>query len=219
MWILATILGIVSSQTPLPPMWPDVFWQNFSEVTYYNGIGTHTNTGSYYYNWTMKAYRIDRSDGRYDRYCGLSGPHVDQDTPCTHIVVNGNRYLYFPELNECCYCCNSTMGCGVLFPGWMQDSTYIDTEIHNGVQTYKWSREGLQENYIWETPGPIPANRVTVGIYQVDDDDMNFDQRSNTYPPGSLDLPSICSLSNTCNWGFCQKFRSGQGSFDEYFYI
>ena len=54
MWILATILGIVSSQTPLPPMWPDVFWQNFSEVTYYNGIGTHTNTGSYYYNWTMK---------------------------------------------------------------------------------------------------------------------------------------------------------------------
>ena len=116
LWLILA-LGYVLAQTPLPPLWPNVFQQNFTELTYYPNIGNHENTGSYYYNYSMMAYRIDRSNGKYDRYCGLSGPYVNNDTPCSHYVVNGYRYLYYPLLNQCCYCCNSTMGCGVLLPG------------------------------------------------------------------------------------------------------
>ena len=78
---------------------------------------------------------------------------------------------------------------------------------------------GLQENFIWETVGNVPVNRETVGIYQVSDDDMNFERRANTFPQQSLNLPTMCSLSKTCDWGFCQQFRSGQGKFEEYVFI
>ena len=219
MLFIVLIFGIVSAQTPLPPMWPDVFFQDFAEVTTNPVAGVHRNVGSYYYNWTMKAYKIERSNGRYDRFCGLSGPHISQDTPCTHLVVNGNRYLYYPELNQCCYCCNSTSGCGVLFPGWMQDSTYIDTEIHNGVLTYKWFKQGNEENFFWETTGGVPTNRVTIAINQVTEDDMDFGPRSSTFPADAFNLPGICTLSTTCNWGFCQELRNGEIQFEEYLYI
>lgn len=211
--ILISILGTFA-QTPLPPLWPDVFWQNFTEITYYPNVGTHQNSGAFYYNYSMPAYRIDRDNGKYDRFCGLSGPYVDDDTPCSQIVVNSNRYLYYPALNECCYCCNSTAGCGVLFPSWLQDAKYVDTEVHNGVLSYKWSKKGGQDNFIWETTGNVPVERQTIAINQVPDDDMNFHLgRLNSFP--YITLPTICTLANTCNWGYCQELRSGSAKHQE----
>ena len=208
--MLAVLLSVsIAWAQPQPPMWPNVFWQNFTEVTYYPDIGRHHNEGAYFYNYSIPAYRISRSDGQYDRFCSLSGPHQNQTTPCDQIVVGGNRYLYYPVLQQCCYCCNSTAGCGVLTPSWLQDAKYIDTEVHNGILSYKWSKQGGQQNYIWETTGKVPLDRETVAIFQVDDDDMNFERRSNTFPAEALTLPSICSLSNTCNWGYCQQLRDG----------
>ena len=140
MWLLVLNLSFSFAQIPASPMWPNTFWQNFTETTTYPGIGTHENTGTYYYDWTVKSYRIDRSNGRYDRYCGILGPYELDNTPCSQIVNNGNRFIYYSAKNTCCFCCNSTSGCGVLFPGWMTGATYIDTEVHNGVQTYKWNK-------------------------------------------------------------------------------
>ena len=202
------LLASTCAAIPLTPVWPNIFWQNFEETTYYSGIGTHNNTGTYYYNYNTKAYRIDRNNGGYDRYCGLEGPYFSQNTPCSHIVSNGYRYLYYSDLNKCCYCCNSTMGCGVLLPTWMDNSNFIDTEIHNGVLAYKWEKSGLQPNYFYETTGDDPVKRVTLSIYQINDDYMDFGPRSETLPPNILDLPSICTLTNTCDWGFCQQLRN-----------
>jgi hypothetical protein len=207
------LLAGVTAQTPQSPMWPNTFWQPFTETTSYILIGTHTTTGNFYYDWTTKAYRVDRANGRYDRYCGIDGPYEFQNTPCSHIVNNGNRFLYYSALNTCCYCCNSASGCGMLFPGWMTNASYIDTEVHNGVQTYKWNKPGLQSNYIYETVNSTPTNRVTVSIYQVSDDDMEFGARSTTLPNGILNLPSICSLSNLCQTGACKALRNNEGTF------
>jgi len=33
-------------------------------------IGSSTTTGEFYYNWILKKYRVDRENGKFDRYCG-----------------------------------------------------------------------------------------------------------------------------------------------------
>ncbi|OMJ73082.1 hypothetical protein SteCoe_28309 [Stentor coeruleus] len=207
MKLLIAFLVATIYAAPLTPVWPNIFWQNFNETTITPQQGTNHNTGTYYYNYNLPAYRIDRNNGRYDRYCGLNGPYANENTPCSHIVVNGYRYLYYSQLNTCCYCCNSTMGCGVLLPNWMQNANYIDTEVHEGILTYKWEKSGLQPNYFYETVNTVPVNRITVSIYQEPNDFMDFSSRNETLPSGILNLPSICTLKNTCNWGFCQQLR------------
>lgn len=208
--IIFIVSSVLGQDSPLSPLWPNVFWQNFSETTQYNGIAPHFNLGTFYYNYYLPAYRIDRDNGRYDRYCGLTGPYANIDTPCTHIVVNGYRYLYYPAQNTCCYCCNATSGCGVVVPTWMSGAIYYGQEVHNGYQTYKWEVVGGQPNFIYETISSDPANRITVSLYQIPDDNMDFSlTRSGVLPDGVFNLPNICTLANTCNYGFCQVFREG----------
>ena len=97
MWLAIVNFLLVSGQVPASPMWPDVFWQPFTETTTYPLIGSHQNTGNYYYDWTIQSYRIDRNNGRDDRYCGIAGPYEFDNTPCSQIVNNGNRYIYSSE--------------------------------------------------------------------------------------------------------------------------
>ncbi|OMJ67562.1 hypothetical protein SteCoe_35241 [Stentor coeruleus] len=203
----ALLFAMTLAATPLSPVWPNVFWQPFNEKTVHPQAGVHYNTGTYYYNYNLPASRVDRSNGQYDSFCGIGGPYANKDTPCTHFVVGGNRYLYYPDLNQCCYCCNSTMGCGVLLPNWMQNATYINTEVHEGILTYKWEKTGGQQNYLYETVNNVPTSRVTVSIYEEPDNFMDFSHRNETLPNGIMNLPSICNLQNTCNWGFCQNLR------------
>ena len=206
--LFALILSVVSAQIPASPMWPNTFWQAFNETTHY-AIGNHYTSGFYYYDWTIQSYRIDRANGRYDRYCGLVSPWEFTNTPCNQYVNNGNRYIHYPDYNECCFCCNAEHGCGMLFPGWMTNATYVDTEVHNGIMTYKWNKKGLQDNFIYETVGSVPVNRVTTSIYQVSDDDMEFGDRSSTLPAGILNLPSICTMKKNCESAACIGLRSG----------
>ncbi len=93
-----------------------------------------TTTGTYYYDVSNPAdllYRIDRANGVHDRYCGLT--HHLKDQPCSQYVKNGDRYLYYPETDDCCYCCSSDVGCGVIKPDWMSDSTFVGTAEVSGV--------------------------------------------------------------------------------------
>jgi len=91
----------VASQ-PSDPVWPKQFYQEFNETLSYPILGTHYTKGKYYYDYTNRRYRIDRENGRYDRYCGFNGIRVFQDTPCTQLVVSGMRWIYYPEKEECC---------------------------------------------------------------------------------------------------------------------
>ena len=200
------VLGVFS-QTPQSPLWPNTFWQNFKEKTIDPNLGNHENTGSYYYNYNLPSYRVDKSSGQFDYFCGVGGPYANVSTACNQYVVSGNRYLHFPEKNYCCYCCNSTSGCGVLLPNWMNGAQYIDTEVHEGQQCYKWLKMGNQKNYFYETVASVPVNRVTVSIYEEPSNFMDFGPRNSTLPSGILNLPSICNLNTPCNWGACQEIR------------
>ena len=203
---LALVLVAVIA-APQPPLWPNEFWQYFIEDTVNPQLGHHQNNGTYYYNFNLPAYRIDRSNGQYNSFCGVGGPYANISTPCNHYVVNGNRYMYYPEKNTCFYCCNSTQGCGVLKPTWMSDATYIDTEVHEGVMTYKWLKIGNSKNYLYETVNNIPVDRVTVSIYEEPSDFFNFGPRNATLPANILILPPVCTLTNVANWGICQALR------------
>ena len=110
---------------PSFPVWPKMFQQNFDEVFTYPILGSHKTNGTYYYDYANLRYRIDRTDGQYDRYCGLNGLSVFQDTPCSQLVIKGMRWLIYPEKKTCCQCCTSKQGCGILFPTWMNNATFI----------------------------------------------------------------------------------------------
>jgi hypothetical protein len=58
--------------------------------------------------------------------------------------ILGKRYLYFPEKNDCCYCCDAAHGCGVLKPDWHSDAEFVEyVSSANGQQLEKWSKKGV----------------------------------------------------------------------------
>ena len=89
-------------QPPSDPVWSELFQQSFQEKFYYPVVGTHYTNGTYYYDYTNRRYRVDRDNGRYDRYCGFNGVRFFQDTPCTQLVIDGVRWMIYPGKQECC---------------------------------------------------------------------------------------------------------------------
>lgn len=209
MWILLSLLPLAFCVAP--PRYPDTFTQSFSEIFSYPVLGNHTTTGTFYYDWTTQRYRIDRANGRYDRYCGLNGLKAFIDTPCSHIVVDGDRYLYYPERNECCFCCSADHGCGILRPNWMDAATYLGVDSLNGVSAHKWDNMGLQHNYYYETLEDEPLDRSLVAIYQMTNDFQDYKQdRVLTVDESKLQLPNICDKSKTCSLAStCTALRKG----------
>eukprot|EP00878_Enallax_costatus_P022615 GHUV01024008.1.p1 GENE.GHUV01024008.1~~GHUV01024008.1.p1 ORF type:complete len:179 (+),score=32.87 GHUV01024008.1:112-648(+) len=104
------------------PVWHRNFVTEFNETTKIAFWSWHTN-GKLTYSVDQLAQRVDRDNGRGDRYCMSIHPFTD--TPCTHLVVGGQRYLIFPELRECCRCCDDAGGCGILSPDWLANAEYV----------------------------------------------------------------------------------------------
>lgn len=48
----------------------------------------------------------------------------NHNMPSVAICNRHFRYLIFPELNECCLCCASDMGCGILSPSWLDGAEF-----------------------------------------------------------------------------------------------
>lgn len=46
-------------------------------------------------------------------------------TPCQSLTVSGNRWIVFPQRSQCCLCCTSAHGCGILAPDWLKESDYM----------------------------------------------------------------------------------------------
>lgn len=127
----------------------------------------------------------------YDRYCSTIFPL--EDTPCTHLVVDGNRYLDFPAKNSCCLCCNEAAGCGVVVPNWLvlSNATYQGQQMMNGYLSDVWMAMGLQANYWYQTVNTAKP----VQLNQVPDDNMTF--VTNQYNVGPIPdqmftIPSYC---------------------------
>ena len=123
------------------------FTADFTEVFKYPLIGEIKTKGRFFYDYNSRRYRVDRDNGKGDRYCGLNGLKWLKNTPCSQYVVNGDRYIYYPDLKECCYCCSSQHGCGILHPQWHQDSVFMGEVNYNGYEAFKWDKKGLQSNF------------------------------------------------------------------------
>jgi hypothetical protein len=208
MYFLALIV-VGSAQVNEFPRWPDLFKQSFNETFKYPGGKEHYTTGTFYYNWEDRTYRVDRDNGRYDRYCGFNGMKQWKDTPCTQYVAGGDRFLFYPKLNECCYCCSAEHGCGILKPDWMTGASFIGIEDHNGVNSYKWDQKGLQHNYYFETVSEKSTDRVMLGIYQEPNDYQDFHLDRSIPNKSDFTLPSQCKKSTKCSLiSTCTAVRS-----------
>jgi hypothetical protein len=153
-----------------------------------------------YYDAANNRERVDRDNGRYDRYCGLNGMKQFQNTPCNQYIVDGDRYLHYPQKNECCYCCSSEHGCGIVKSTWLTGAQFVGVEEHNGVQTYKWNQKGLQDNFYFETIADKPADRIMVALYQEPNDLQDFSTaRTLEVSEDIFALPSICNKTTTCS--------------------
>ena len=163
---LAAILIFVVCDPSTPPIWPNQFEQSFTETFTYPVIGSSSTKGKFYYDFLNKRYRIDRDNGKWDRYCATEYPF--RNTACSQIVVDGKRYLHYPEKNYCCYCCDSAHGCGILKPDWLTGAKFIGYETEaNGASYEKWDQQGLQHNYYYATND---SNRVMYKIDQQQND-------------------------------------------------
>lgn len=64
-------------------------------------------------------------------------------------MIQGKRYLHFPNLGQCCYCCDSANGCGILKPDWAADAEYLGNVVdETGRTVEKWDKKGVQSNYV-----------------------------------------------------------------------
>jgi hypothetical protein len=139
--------------------------------------------------------RIDRSTGKYDRFCG--SVKLFQDVPCTHLVVDGLRYLIYPTLNSCCMCCTAESGCGTVRPDWLSDSNFVGYNTTGTTKYQVWDKKGLQDNFYWQ----VDDTQTPYIIDQRPNDVMVFDVT--TFKKGPIDpslfaLPSYCSKSTQC---------------------
>jgi hypothetical protein len=216
--ILALIfLGLVlvnckkQSKPESPPVWKNQFQESFQEYIS-TPDGDKQNNGTMYYDWTNKKYRVDRSSGEHDLWCGTVYPK--EDTPCSHIVIEGKRYLYFPQKQECCYCCSDENGCGVLKPDWLKDAEFLGYESLDGkTQLEKWSLSGLSLNLYWATAD----KRIMSRLYQQSANDTQI-WDTKTYKeriihPEILSLPDICKLEQDCpSTSTCQLVKPHSSS-------
>jgi len=189
------------------PVWANQFEQEFEETMTYPLIGSGKAKGKFFYDWTNKRYRIDRDNGKFDRYCG--SVYKLTDTPCSHLVVDGKRYLYFPKKDYCCYCCDSSHGCGVLKPDWLRGAEYTGKKTDtNGVSYNVWDQKGLQHNYYWA----VENTGVMAKIDQQPNDLQEYDV--NSYKEVISDssvfnLPEKCNANSKCPFiSVCTALRA-----------
>ncbi|GAX84228.1 hypothetical protein CEUSTIGMA_g11651.t1 [Chlamydomonas eustigma] len=188
-WKNTKMEGSVSKLSNDPiPYWPTLFNIEFNETSII--LFKRVSEGKWWYDAANQNEIIYRKDGRGDRYCG--GMHPINPTPCIHLVTQGNRYLIFPELQDCCLCCTAAKGCGILSPTWLDGAEYQGQEVKFGLQTNKWVKKGLQSNYYWATASDFEVP-------------VELDQWPNAYQtfhvdtfstegidPSLLEVPSYC---------------------------
>ena len=75
---------------PSYPVYPNQFTQNYTDI-HYDESSTSITRGMYMYDITNNKMLNARENGRSDLFCAPEYPNID--TPCSHIVVGGNRHV------------------------------------------------------------------------------------------------------------------------------
>ena len=188
--ILCVPLCLYCQPTPTPKTWSSTWTASFRESLHLPGKGSGSTTGTWYYDWTTKRFRIDRINGNLDRYCGLT--KFLTNTPCTQYVdSDGWRYLSFPKAKLCCKCCGAQHGCSISKPNWFANGVFDPKDnMIDGVLVNTWSIQGVQENLYAETKDRSIPKR----LFQDPESDMIFDEKtySESVDPSLFTIPSGC---------------------------
>ena len=133
-----------------PPVWQSTFSQRFVATFHNKQNETFHSVGDHFYDYTKQRSRMDYRDGSWDFLCNSV---VNESTPCSFLIINGKRYLLFPEKKIGCFCCDSAHGCGVLRPNWLDQATYVGVEELLGQNFDKWSKPGTTIDQLrWSYP-------------------------------------------------------------------
>lgn len=195
--ILALLAVSVFTQAPAPPPQADEWYATFSEKLHFPLRGDSHTTGKWWYSWTQKKFRVDRENGNYDRYCGLTKKFTN--TPCSQIVNGGTRYLWFPKYNYCCNCCSAEHGCGIVTKDWMKTGTFEGQHTDKaGVVYNEWNVKGNQKN-IWGATTDAKPYR----FYQEPLSDMYWNVGS--YSTAAISPDTFKLPSKDCN-KYCPFF-------------
>lgn len=172
----------------IQPRWYPQFSVQFNESTKIL-FRLHTK-GLWAYDFPSRKEATVRDNGRGDRYCGSVHPFTD--TPCTHLVNGGMRYLLFPALHACCACCSVQAGCGVLADTWLDSAAY-QGEVQIRDQTaHKWLIPGLQKNYWYAT---ADAAQLPLELDQLPNDKQALDPstfKPRAPPAEAFNIPEYC---------------------------
>ena len=114
---LVLMLFAMSCLAVDPPLYDYAFKMNFDEL-YKTDKGNYEVNGQLFYDPKNNQERVDRVNGRYNIFCNTVLPNVT--TPCQQITTQNKRWIIFPSKSLCCFCCDSSHGCGILKPDWMK---------------------------------------------------------------------------------------------------
>eukprot|EP00435_Cladocopium_sp_Y103_P010963 s530_g2.t2 len=136
-------------------------------------------------------------------------------------TVGGFRYLYFPNVKDCCKCCTYTAGTyecgGPVGPQWLNNATgnlqYLGREEILGRTCHKWSVEGVfpgHLNYYFEDvasgrPCGIDGYNYLRTPAEAADDQYLFevDGLNLTVDPSTFRVPDVCRDSRYCGGKVC----------------
>lgn len=188
-----------------PPVWPDSFEEAFDEKFVMSNFTAEVN-GILYYDAAHNRSRLDRFNGEYDKFCNSLST---LRTPCQNLVVDEKRWIIFPQKSQCCFCCDSSHGCGILKPTWLEGAVYIGQDTIEGVKFDKWNKQGdVGYNYYWATAdeNAYPRRIDESGTHITDFNFHSF--RNRTQDAKLFALPSYCK-SNCSDTSICGKLRLG----------
>lgn len=131
--LLCLALGVTA------PNYNYSFHINFDE-SYIQNQTTYRVNGQTFYDPQNNRERVDRTNGRYNLFCGTIIPNVT--TPCQSYTVKDKRWIVFPQRQQCCFCCDSSHGCGILKPDWLKDAQYMGQNKIVDTLYDKWSKDG-----------------------------------------------------------------------------
>jgi len=180
-----------------PPVYNFSYHIAFDE-TYTVNKSSYEVNGLLFYDPINNRERVDRTNGRYNKFCGPIIPNTN--TPCIQYTVNNKRWIAFPQKSVCCFCCDSAHGCGILSPDWLRDSEYKGEEKILDTIYDKWSKDGVVGyNYLWtakdndHTPRRLDENGVHTTDYSIHSfKKMNFEE-------GVFALPQYCNTEKLVN--------------------
>lgn len=197
--LLLVIVLAIAVAAQKTPVWPLRFQQDFVESW---STTTYHAVGKLWYDAERNMSRLDRSNGKFDSFCNSV---TNSTTSCHHLVRDNKRYLVFPLLRVCCFCCDSAHGCGILKRDWLSGAKYVGKEDLSGQTFDRWTDTADETDY-WATTDAKQVPRKLVEGNQIFKDFIMNTFSEEYIPDATFALPSYCS--GTCPGDRCAKFRN-----------